>query len=240
MNEIQNITRGDTKLKKKWYMRWWGIIIILISLYLIATFILLAFFSDNQNINNSSPSTVNKVQEADLYKNTADDPSLGNEEALVRIVEFSDFQCPFCQQSFSVVREILNKYGNDIYFTYRDFPVSQIHPESLKAAEAGQCAHEQDKFWLMHDKIFINQENIEAYNLKRYALEIGLDADKFNNCLDSGKYSQEVNTDYIDGIGLGVVGTPTFFINGYRISGSIPKDIFIKLIEQAKLEFNDL
>ena len=227
MEQIDNLNNlSPISQKRRWYRHWWGIIIILIILYLLASFVIVAFLSDSSKINSVGSLDGKKVKEADLYFNSQDDPFIGNRNSPVRIVEFSDFQCPFCKQSFFVVREILDKYKDDIFFTYRDFPVTQIHPESLKAAEAAQCANEQGKFWSMHDKIFINQENITITDLKIYALEIGLDSSMFNNCLDSGKYNQEVIQDYSDGLRLGVVGTPTFFINGYRISGSIPKDIF--------------
>ena len=224
------------KPKKKWYFRWWAIIIFLILLYLVITFILLATASDSRPSVQTSISSANRADEAELYLNSQDDPFFGQKDALVKIVEFGDFQCPYCRQSFPVVREILSKYQNDIYFVYRDFPVISIHQEALKAAEAAQCALEQEKFWPMHDKLFINQENLSLTDLKVYAMEIGLDTAKFNGCLDSGKYSAEVIQDYEDGIGLGVIGTPTFFINGYRISGSIPSEIFTRLIEQAKSE----
>ena len=239
----ENIQTADlipVKPRKKWYFRWWAIAIFFILLYLIAAFVLLATALDSQPVAQTSISSAALVDEAELYLNSQDDPFWGEKDALVKIVEFGDFQCPYCRQSFLVVREILNKYQNDIYFVYRDFPVVSIHQEALKAAEAAQCALEQEKFWPMHDKLFINQENLSLTDLKVYAMEIGLNSFEFNNCLDSGKYSAEVIQDYEDGIGLGVIGTPTFFINGYRISGSIPSEIFIKLIEQAKSEAGSL
>ncbi|MDP2586951.1 MAG: DsbA family protein [Candidatus Komeilibacteria bacterium] len=221
--------------KRSWYKRWWGMIIILILAYLIVTNLLLWLSpkSPAEQGQLSNGPSANQVSEEQLYLNAADDPAMGDKNAKVRIVEFSDFQCPYCRESFPVVREILDRYGDKIYFVYRDFPVSTIHPESVKAAEAGQCAHEQGKFWQMHDKIFINQENIQPADLKNYARAIGLNTDQFNNCLDSGQYQAEVNQDFQDGVNLGAVATPTFFINGYRVSGSIPLEIFIKLIDQG-------
>jgi protein-disulfide isomerase len=178
----------------------------------------------------------NLVDETKLYQNIADDPQIGKREAKVRVVEFTDFECPYCQQVFSTVREIIAKYGEQIYFVYRDFPVSDIHPEAEKAAEASNCAQEQGKFWPMHDKLFINQNDLSLSSLKRYAQEIGLEIKAFNNCLNTGKYLKEVEQDYLDGQKLGVKGTPTFFINGYRISGVIPRDLFITLIEKGLSE----
>jgi len=240
MENLQTNNLENLKPKKKWYKRWWGILIILTLLYLLGTFLILWLASGIEEPQSGTSLTEQRVEEAELYLNSQDDPFWGDKGALVKIVEFSDFQCPYCKKSFPVVREILNEYQDDIYYVYRDFPVSQIHAEAAKAAEAGQCAYEQGKFWPMHDKIFINQENIGLADLKRYALEAGLNTSEFNSCLDSGKYAAEVSQDYFDGIALGVVGTPTFFINGYRISGSLPKDIFVRLIEQAKSEAGSL
>lgn len=228
------------KPKKHWYRRWWGMVLILFLLYfLVMTALLFLSPEETSDLNISSANSFtgqNKVKEEELYLHSENDPVFGNPEAKVRIVEFGDFQCPYCQQSFPIVREILGRYSNKIYFIYRDFPVSDVHDDAQKAAEAGQCANLQGKFWPLHDKIFINQENITVLDLKRYALELGIERPAFDDCLDSGQFASEVSEDYLDGIDLGVVGTPTFFINGYRISGSIPEEIFIQLIEAALRE----
>lgn len=231
---------ASTKPIKKWYRRWWGIMLILFLIYFLMMTALL-FLSPQEPADSSSLgangfASQSKVSEQQLYLHTANDPVFGKPEAKVKIVEFSDFQCPYCRQSFPIVREILERYNNKIYFIYRDFPVSDKHPDAQKAAEAASCANLQKKFWPFHDKIFINQEDITVLDLKRYALELGLDRKNFDDCLDSGQFAAEVNEDYLDGIDLGVVGTPTFFINGYRISGSIPEEIFIQLIEAALRE----
>lgn len=163
---------------------------------------------------------------------TTDDPYKGSVDAKIVIVEFSDFQCPFCLQSFPIVKQVISKYGDQIKFIYRDLPNSSIHPEAQIAAEAGECAHAQGKFWEMHDQIFINQNNLTSDALKGYAQGIGLDTNLFNTCLDEGTYTAEVGEDYSDAIRAGVTGTPTFFINDKRIDGVISFEAFEAIIDQ--------
>ncbi len=245
MNQTINLYQQNPlqlKTSKRWYKRWWGILLLIFFLYFFIVLISLFFSASSSpaypstNVAVSSAATQNKVNDSELYLNTADDPVVGSKEAKVKIVEFSDFQCPYSRQSFSVVREILQRYGDKIYFVYRDFPVAEIHPEATIAAQAAQCAAEQGKFWEMHDKLFISQESLAAEDLKKYARALGLNTALFNRCLTEERYQEEVVQDLADGVNLGVKGTPTFFINGYRVQGSIPKTIFIKIIEQALAE----
>ena len=162
-----------------------------------------------------------------------DDPALGPEDAPVTVIEFSDFQCPYCKSfrdnTFDALQQ---KYGNKIRFVYRDFPLTSIHPEAMKAAEAADCANEQGKFWEIHDLLFSTQASIGVSNSKQLAQQLGLDADKCNQCLDSDKYAQEVQADMNDGNSYGVTGTPTFFINGVRLIGAQPLSAFTSVIDQ--------
>jgi protein-disulfide isomerase len=169
------------------------------------------------NSNNNSNSTVSTNVNVDL----ADAPYTCSPTASVVIVEFSDFQCSYCKEAFTVVRELINYYGNSIKFEYRNFPITESHPNAQKAAEAGLCAQAQDKFWAMHDKMFINQSDLSVLALKNYAKEINLDTEKFNTCLDQGAYTIKVQKDFEDGLNAGVSGTPTFFINGRIFPGVI-------------------
>ncbi|XOU94009.1 MAG: DsbA family protein [Candidatus Kerfeldbacteria bacterium] len=168
---------------------------------------------------------------------TNDDPYAGSDDAKIVIVEFSDFQCPYCTQAFPTVREIISTYGDQIKFIYRDFTNSTIHPQAQKAAEAGECASEQDKFWELHDKLFINSD-LSVSAIKQYAGEIGLDTEQFNECLDSGRYYEETQQDFASGIVAGVDGTPTFFINGTKFEGSISVDNFKTIIEELLVIYN--
>ncbi|MFQ5887353.1 MAG: PCYCGC motif-containing (lipo)protein [Candidatus Hydrothermarchaeales archaeon] len=163
-----------------------------------------------------------------------DDPSKGPENAPVTIVEFSDFQCPFCASASSTVHKIIDTYGDKVRVVYRDFPLSSIHPHAQKAAEAAECADEQGKFWEFHDMIFANQGNMDVDNLKQFAKDLGLDSKKFDECLDSGKYEAEVKNDMQDGIDAGVTSTPTFFVNDEKVVGAKPFSTF-QLVIEAKL-----
>jgi len=220
--------------KKSFYKRWWFILLAGLVLYLLLMMIFLITGADNQSgVNvNAYSTTDNFVNEEVLYYHTEDDPAVGDKEAKVKIVEFGDFQCPFSKEAFSVVREMISKYGDQINYLYRDFPVISTHPLALDAAVAAHCANQQDKFWLMHDKIFINQDSLTADSFPQYAKEIGLNQEQFTDCTASVESQQEVVQDMADGQSLGVKGTPTFFINGYRISGAIPRNIFEQLMEE--------
>lgn len=162
---------------------------------------------------------------------TDDDPSIGPMTAAVTIVEFSDFECPFCKQAFPIIRELMATYGDRVRYIYRDFPVSEIHDNAEKAAEAGACANAQGKFWALHDKIFQYAPQITVPDLKNYARASGVDMSLFTTCLDSGQFANEVQQDYSDGVALGVRGTPTWFINGKKVEGIIPGETFLTLIE---------
>ncbi len=165
---------------------------------------------------------------------TDDDPAKGNPNAKIKIVEFSDFQCPFCRQAFPVIRELLEKYPDDIYFIYRDFPIDQIHPQARLAAEAGECAQDQGLFWPLHDQIFINQDRMGLNDILKYAQSVGMDMNKFAECLTSKKYAQEVEDDLQTGLRAGVKGTPTFFVNGQKIEGAIPFSVWERIIESLR------
>ena len=179
----------------------------------------------------------NPAQPQRLVVSVDDDPVKGSKNAKVVIVEFSDFQCPFCARFFeqtlpSIERDYI-KTGK-VQLVYRDFPLS-FHKYAQKAAEAAQCANEQGKFWEYHDLLFKRQnEWASAGEVKflDYARELGLDTNKFNNCLTTGKYESEVKKDFQDGLQYGVQGTPTFFINGIPLVGSQPYEAFKQLIDQ--------
>lgn len=162
-----------------------------------------------------------------------DDPSIGPASAPVTIIEFSDFQCPFCKMFYDqqTLDQILRAYPDQIRFVYRDFPVSSLHPEAQAAAEAAQCANEQGKFWQYHDALFQNQDKLSSAFYFDLGDQLGLDHQAFVNCLRQGRYTSEVAKDFGDGVNAGVTGTPTFFINGHMLEGAHPFDDFKQLIE---------
>lgn len=167
---------------------------------------------------------------------TQDDPYFGTPGAKVEIVEFADFGCPYSRQASFTLRSLANRYGADVHYVYRDFPLEEIHPGSQLAAEAGECAQDQDKFWEYHDKVYLAQTDLSKERLLQHAQELRMDVELFATCLFSGKYASEVQQDYQDGITAGVRGTPTFFINGLRIPGNIPEKTLEGLIQRILSE----
>jgi protein-disulfide isomerase/plastocyanin len=163
-----------------------------------------------------------------------DDPSKGSANAPVTIIEFSDFQCPFCERFYTdTLPQLEEKYikTGKVKLVYRDFPLENIHPEARPAAHAAESADEQGKFWEFHDKLFENQASLGASNYKKWAEELGLDMKKFNDCVDTEKYAGEVSKDLADGSAVGVSGTPAFFVNGKLLSGAQPFSAFQAAIE---------
>jgi protein-disulfide isomerase len=163
---------------------------------------------------------------------TQDDPSLGSEDAALTIVEFADFGCPYSRQVSFLMRSLAHEYGDRIRYVYRDFPLTDIHPQAFRAAEAGECADDQGKFWEMHDKMYQNQSDLSDERLIEHARSLGLDMGRFLACFNNGVHTAEVQTDYDEGLGAGVYGTPTFFLNGNKVDGAIPADVLRALIEQ--------
>lgn len=161
-----------------------------------------------------------------------DDPVLGAANAPVTVVEFSDFQCPFCQRVMPTLKKVREAYGDRVRIVWKDFPLTSIHPQAFKAAEAGQCAREQGKFWEYHDRLFTNQQALQPEFLKKYAADTGLDAAKFNACLDTAKYAERVQEQMGVGNSLGVSSTPSIFINGRLLSGAQPYETFTAVIDE--------
>jgi protein-disulfide isomerase len=181
--------------------------------------------------------TTTAPQDADVQRAaafSADDPTIGNAGAPVTVTEFADFGCPFSRDESFIIREIAAKYPDVVRFQFRDFPIEELHPGATRAAEAGACANAQGKFWAMHDKLFQNQGNLKPEDLKRYAVESGLDAKVFASCLDRGTFKTKVENDIAVGSAAGVSGTPTFFVNGFKIDGAIPADAWEKIVSLVK------
>lgn len=154
----------------------------------------------------------------------SNDPTYGPSDARLTIVLFEDFECPYCAQLYPTIRKMMDTYGSQVQFVYRDFPLSTIHPNAQLAAEAAQCANDQGRFWEYHDRLFENQANVSSTDLSRYASQVGLNTSEFDNCLDSGKYTSEVLQDYRDGVSVGVTGTPTLFFNGNKLEGVLTEE----------------
>jgi len=159
-------------------------------------------------------------------------PSLGVDNAPVTIVEFSDFQCPFCRQVQPTLKRLMTDYAGKVRLVFRDFPLRSIHPQAQKAAEAAQCAAEQQKFWSYHDKLFA-ATSLQVADLKKYAHELDLNEEQFTSCLDSNKYAGGIDADMQAGQNAGVNATPTFFVNGYPLSGAASYEHFKEVVDAA-------
>jgi protein-disulfide isomerase len=158
-------------------------------------------------------------------------PFKGSANALVSIVEFTDFHCPFCKRVQPTLAALLQKYGDKVKLVFRDFPIAPLHPEAPRAHVAARCADEQGKFWAYHDKLFAGPARSTSEQLKAYAQDVGLDMIAFEGCLDSQKQEAAVQRDIEMGSSLGVTGTPTFFINGRPLVGAQPLENFEQVIE---------
>lgn len=158
-------------------------------------------------------------------------PAKGPADAPVTIVEFSDFECPYCSRVNPSIQEVMDTYGNKVRVVFRQFPLN-IHANAQKAAEASLCADEQGKFWEMHDVMFKEQRSLGTDQLKEKAARLGLDATAFNECLDSSRHAEAVAADLEAGSRLGVTGTPALFINGRFLSGAQPFAELSKVIDE--------
>ena len=170
--------------------------------------------------------------QANAHVSPDDDPYWGPVDAPVTIIEFSDYQCPYCKIFYDqTLPQIQTTYAGQVRFVYRDFPLSSIHAYAQKAAEASECADDQGRFWEYHALLWANQQALDIADLKDYAADLGLDTATFDDCLDSGKNGQEVEDDYADGVGYGVNGTPWFFINDEPLPGAQPFSAFQAIID---------
>lgn len=155
----------------------------------------------------------------------------GNPQAKVMIVEFSDFQCPYCQRAETTLKSVLAKHGDAVAVSYRDMPLTGIHPMAMGAAQAGRCAGEQGKFWELHDAMFADQAGLDRNGLVAKAKTLNLDEKQFDACLTSEKYRAQVQQDAQEGSRLGINGTPAFFVNGVFLNGAQPESAFESIIK---------
>jgi len=164
-------------------------------------------------------------------------PTLGNKDAKVTIVEYSDFQCPYCAKAEETVKELQKNYADKIKIVYKQYPLG-FHKDAFKAAEASLCAHEQsnDSFWKLHDYMLANPRKLSTTNLKNISQDFGINKAQFSQCLDSGKYTDRVNQDIAEGNRFGVQATPMFFVNGIVVRGAQPYQVFAKIIDEELAE----
>ena len=174
-----------------------------------------------------------KKPKSNIQVELGDAPVTGGDNAKVTVIEFSDFQCPFCGRAAKTVSEVKKKYGNKIKIAFKQFPLP-MHKDAEPAAEASMCVYEQgkDKFWKFHDIAFAAQDKLDAESLVKHAKASGADEKKFKECVAAKKYADYVKKDMAYGEKLGVRSTPTFFINGQLLSGALPVDAFSEVIDE--------
>ncbi len=159
-------------------------------------------------------------------------PIRGIADAPVTLVEISDFHCPFCKRVQSTLVQVLEKYPGKVRLLFRHLPLDSLHPQARSAAEASWCAQDQGKFWEYHDTLFEQAPKASEDDLKRYAEQVGLNTEKFANCLSENVHHDAVQRDIDEVTKLGISGTPAFFINGRPLSGAQPLEAFVKVIEE--------
>jgi protein-disulfide isomerase len=160
----------------------------------------------------------------------------GPRTAPVTLVEYGDYECPYCGQAYYVVKELERRAGSLMRFVFRNFPLTTIHPHAERAAQAAEAAGAQGKFWQMHDCLYENQHALEDEDLLKYGALVGLDIQRFVREMQEGRYLDRVREDFLSGVRSGVNGTPTFFINGVRHDGSWDLDTLLAAIEDAAQE----
>tara|TARA_Y100000310_G_C20694141_1_gene824277 strand:+ start:3074 stop:3781 length:708 start_codon:yes stop_codon:yes gene_type:complete len=229
--DTNNKKSGELTIKLSKDDLWKYSTFLLIAVVVIGGFIAFSGEGDtNANVVNNPPSEQPAVVKATID----DDAVLGDPDAPVTIIEFSDYQCPFCARFWSqTLPQLKSEYidTGKVKLVFRDFPLTSIHPLAMSASEATECVREQggdDAFWDMHDQIFGNYQEISLANLKSWAQDMGYD---IGSCLDDGDFKAEVQKDLKDATAAGGRGTPYFVVNGKALSGAQPFSAFQQAIE---------
>jgi len=225
--------KAMTRPRKKWYQKWWGIFLILFLFLIIIIIggVGIYILKTAQTINQDKYLAALKLSTQNnkiLTEGSSQNYYMGTSSPEITIVEFSDFACPYCKESLSIIKEIGIRYQDKVKIIYRDYPG---HSNSLDLALAARCAGEQEKFWEMHDELFAEQDTLKLNELSDMAENMGMNKTKFSKCLSEQKYLAHIQADISDGDKLEIKATPTWFINEHKIEGAIPRDNFINIIE---------
>jgi protein-disulfide isomerase len=172
-----------------------------------------------------------KIERPSFAVSMDDDAHIGNPTAPIKVIEFTDYQCPFCKKARPNIQQVIDAYKDKVVYVLRDFPLS-FHKFAKSAANAAQCAGEQGKYFEFSNKIWDNQQDLTEATFKNYATTLGLDMAKFSACSTSNKYFKEIDKDQADGAAAGVTGTPAYFINGKFLSGAQPFEAFKQIIDE--------
>ena len=224
-------------IDKPWHKKWWAIILFIITTLILILMIASGFYIADE-VKRIKNSAINQTlfapspYQGDGWGEVIEGENnywTGAANPKITIVEFADFSCGYCKNSFTKIREISLKYKKDVKIIFRDYPA---YEHSLDLAMAARCAGEQGLFWLMHDKLFQNQGISEQEQLSALANQIGADVNRFNNCFANKKYLPNIQKDFADAEKLEITGTPTWFINGQKIAGDIPYELFMEIVEE--------
>ena len=161
------------------------------------------------------------------------DHSKGPDDAPLTLVQYGDFECPYCGMAYPIIKDVQERLGDNLRFVFRNFPITTSHPHAVHAAEAAESAGAQGKFWEMHDTLYENQDSLDDDSLRGYAEQLGLDLDRFDRDMIEHRYENDVREDFMGGVRSGVGGTPTFYINGVRYDGNWTGGHLHRALEQA-------
>ena len=215
-----------------WYKKWWGVLIIFILLAVGSLFSASIFYVVTQIKEIRNSPQLNTSAGGEVFQNTegTDNYFLGSSQPKITIVEFADFSCDHSKRSYPVIRAIVLKYNDRVKFIFRDYPY--ISESSLDLAQAARCAGLQGLFWPMHDKLYQNQGLTEKKDIAGLAVAAGVNREKFLLCMENKQTLPAVKKNMADAERFGVLGTPTWFVNGHKIAGDLPIEIWEKIIEQ--------
>jgi protein-disulfide isomerase len=177
-----------------------------------------------------------EIKKLTVPVNIGSDHIRGSINAPITLVEYGDYECPYTGMAYSIIKQIMKQFGNNIYIVFRNFPLNDIHPHAQHAAEAAEAAAAQDKFWQMHDYLFEHQKALDDSHLFEYAQKVGLDIDRFKKEMSGHIYTSLINESLRNGIDSGVEGTPTFFVNGVHYEDSLDLDTFSNVLKNLTSE----
>ncbi len=226
INNPPDLISGNASPHKPWYKQiWFIVVVIFVALWFGLPPVLRLFPAAKNSVSPGftvAPGVKSGNVKEPVNLDNTNEPAWGLTAAPVTIVEFGDYQCPYCGEAEPILQQLRQKYGEGVRFVYRDFPIADVHSEAIPAAEAAQCANQQSKFWPYHDQLFAQQDKLGAELYNSLAQSLKLDMNKFKSCLDGHLSLAGIKKDYEAGLAVGVNGTPTFFVNGYALHGVVP------------------
>jgi protein-disulfide isomerase len=219
------------KINKPWYRKWWGIILVVVAVFILALVLSLLFAFYQRVREFRQQPVVGSLSLAEMIPDYS--PYLGSAAAPVQIVEFADWQCSYCAQGATTMLQLVDRYGSLVKFVFRQFPIAALHSQAWSAAVASTCVQEQGKFWEYYDLLFSNHDDLSEERLFSLAQGLGLDMEQWQACYDDEVYAWRIRKDLSDGVDLGIEGTPTYFLNGQMISGTLTLEHWEQLIESV-------